>query len=134
MSVGLRMEKSNILSSDRGRTQNCVFSVLNRKYSFWASLVQKTKLSISAELCRICRICRIKCWCSLFPEIPFLGKFGPKIQNCLFKLKPGTETNSNMQNSMELLPFPGLDQKYPLWANLIQKIKIGCLTEIWYLD
>ena len=26
---------------------------------------------------------------SFQPEIPFLGKFGPKIQNCQFKLKSG---------------------------------------------
>ena len=32
-----------------------------------------------------------------FPsEIPSLGKFGPKIQNCQIKLKPGTKINSNM--------------------------------------
>ena len=31
---------------------------------------------------------------------PFLGKFGPKNQNCQFKLKFGTFNNSNMQNSM----------------------------------
>ena len=33
-------------------------------------------------------------------EFSFLGKFGPKNQNCQFKLKFGTLTNSNMQNSM----------------------------------
>ena len=31
-------------------------------------------------------------------EISFLGKFGPKNQNCQFKLKFGTQTNSNIQN------------------------------------
>ena len=30
----------------------------------------------------------------------FLGKFGPKIQNFLFKVKFDTKTNLNMQNSM----------------------------------
>ena len=35
---------------------------------------------------------------SFRPEIPFLGKFGPKIQNCQFKLKSGIYANSNMQN------------------------------------
>ena len=29
-----------------------------------------------------------------------LGKFGPKIQNCLFKVKFDTKTNLNMQNLM----------------------------------
>ena len=33
-------------------------------------------------------------------EIPFLGKFGAKNQNYQFKLKFGTYTNSNMQNSV----------------------------------
>ena len=28
------------------------------------------------------------------------GKFGPKIQTCLFKVKFDTMTNLNMQNSM----------------------------------
>ena len=41
-----------------------------------------------------------------FPsEIPSLGKFGPKIQNCQIKLKPGTKINSNMQNWMVLFTF-----------------------------
>ena len=30
------------------------------------------------------------------PEISFSVKFGPKIQNCQFKVKPDTETNLNM--------------------------------------
>ena len=29
-----------------------------------------------------------------------MGKFGPHIQNCLFKVKLDTKTNLNMQNSM----------------------------------
>ena len=32
----------------------------------------------------------------------FLGKFGPKIQNCLFKVKFDTKSNLNMQNFMVL--------------------------------
>ena len=38
-------------------------------------------------------------------EIPFLGKFGPKNQNYQFKLKFGTYTNSNMQNSLGMFLF-----------------------------
>ena len=34
------------------------------------------------------------------PEILFVGNFGPKSQNCQFSLKFGTQTNSNMGNSM----------------------------------
>ena len=57
-------------------------------------------------------------------EIPFLGKFGSKNQNCQLKLKFGTYTNSNMQNSMVMFIYFVFDWKYPFWANLVQKIKI----------
>ena len=36
-------------------------------------------------------------------EIPFLGKFGPKSQNCQFQMKFDTYTNLNMQNLMAVL-------------------------------
>ena len=81
------------------------------------------------------------------PEIPFSGKFDAKIQNCLFKVKFGTPTNSNMQNSMMMFTFSVFDQKYAkfngnvqfflfdwkylFWASLIQKIKIVSLS--WHL-
>ena len=39
------------------------------------------------------------------PEICFLGKFRPKNQNCLLKVKFGTQTNLNFQNSMVLFTF-----------------------------
>ena len=39
----------------------------------------------------------------------FLGKFGPKIQNCLFKVKFDTKTNSHMQNSMVVSIFSVLN-------------------------
>ena len=57
-------------------------------------------------------------------EILFVGKFCPKIQNCLFKIKLGAEANSNMLNSVVMFRFSLLDQKYPFWTNLIQKGKI----------
>ena len=63
-----------------------------------------------------------------WPEIPFLGKFGPKNQNYQFKLKFGTYTNSNMQNSMVMFIFFVFDWKYPFWANLVQKVKIISLS------
>ena len=59
-----------------------------------------------------------------FPEIPFLGKFGPNNQNCQFKLKFGTKTNSNKQNLMVLFTFSIFNKKYPFGANLVEKIKI----------
>ena len=60
----------------------------------------------------------------LRPQIPFLGKFGPKNQNCQFILKFGTWTNSNMQNSMAVFLASVLGWKYPFWASLVQKMKI----------
>ena len=61
-------------------------------------------------------------------EIFFLGKLGPKNQNYEFKLKFGTETDSNMQNSMELFTFSVIHRKHSFWANLVQKIKIVSLS------
>ena len=57
-----------------------------------------------------------------------LSKFGPKNQNCQFKLKLGTQTNSNMQNSITVFAFYILDRKHHLWPNLVQKIKIVSLS------
>ena len=58
----------------------------------------------------------------------FFGKFDPKNQNCQFKLKFGTYTNSNTQNSMVIFTFSVFDRKYLFWANLVQKIKFVNLT------
>ena len=38
-------------------------------------------------------------------EIHFLARFGPKIQNCLFKVKFNTQCKSNMQNSIVIFTF-----------------------------
>ena len=38
-------------------------------------------------------------------EIPFLGQFGTKIQNCPFKLELGTKSISNMSNSLVMFTF-----------------------------
>ena len=62
------------------------------------------------------------------PETPFLGKFSPKNQICQFKLKFGTKTNSNIQNSKVVFTFSVLNRKYTIWANLVQKIKIVSLS------
>ena len=59
--------------------------------------------------------------------MPFLGKFGPKNQNCQFKLKFGTQANPNMQNKMVVFIFAVLDQEHPFWTNLVQKIEIVSL-------
>ena len=44
-------------------------------------------------------------------ETLFLGKYFSENQNCQFKFKFGTWTNSNIQNSMALFTFPYLDRK-----------------------
>ena len=58
-----------------------------------------------------------------FSVSELLGKFGPKIQNCLFKVKFDTKTNSNMQNSMVVSI-----KSYPLWTFLVQKIATVSLS------
>ena len=85
----------------------------------------------------IIRICRIQWFgsLSLFQTGNTLSsKFRPENQNCQFKLKFGTYTNSNMQNSMALLTFSVLDQQNSFWANLVKnqncqfKLKFGTYT------
>ena len=66
-----------------------------------------------------------RCSFSLFStEVLLFGKFSPVNQNCQFKLKFGTSTNLNIQNSMEIITFSGFDQKYLFWVNMVQKFKI----------
>ena len=69
-----------------------------------------------------------------FSVLDFLGKFSLKNQNYQFKLKFGTQNNSNRQNSMVLFTFSVLDAKQPFWATLVQKSKLSVQAETWYLD
>ena len=67
-------------------------SVFDWKYLFLVSLVQKLKIaSLSWNFApRLIQISTIPWWCSLFlflTENTYLGKFGPKNQNCQFELK-----------------------------------------------
>ena len=85
-------------------------SVWGRKHPFWASLVQKMKIvSFSWNLIHsLTQIWRTQWWCSLFlffNDTPFYGKFVSKNQNCVLKLKFGTQTNLTVQNSMVMLFF-----------------------------
>ena len=69
------------------------------------------------------------CDCTIFDrKYPFMGKFGPKIQNCLLKVKFGVYTNSVMQSSMLMFTFYVFGWKYPIWTNLVQEIKIFSLS------
>ena len=92
-------------------------------------MVQKIKI-ISWNwnlVARLIRICRIQRCCSFFfssGNTLFGQIWSKKNQNCHFKLKFGTYTNSNMQNSMVMFILSVFDWKYPFWANLVQKVKI----------
>ena len=60
--------------------------------------------------------------CSLFyfrPETPFLGKFGSKIQICLFKVKFRTK----LIQMMMIFRFSVLERKYRFWKNWFQIVK-----------
>ena len=71
---------------------------------------------------------------SFLDQKEFLGKFGPTNQNRHFKLKFGTKTNLNMQNSMVMPSVSVLDRKYCFWAIWRKKSKLSVKDEIWYLD
>ena len=45
------------------------------------------------------------------------------------KLKFGTYTNLNLQNSIVKFTFSVFNGKYPFWASLVQKIKIFSLSQ-----
>ena len=77
------------------------FSVLDQKHPFCANLVQKSKLfklTFNTKTNSNKQNSMVVFTFSVLDETPFLGKFGPKSQNCQFKLKFGTLTNSDMQN------------------------------------
>ena len=87
----------------------------------------QSELKFCTRLIWICgilyKICGLHFFC-FRPEKPVLGKSGQKNQNCQFKLKFGTKTNLNKQNSMMMFNFSVFDHKYLSWANLVQKFKI----------
>ena len=80
------------------------------------------------------RIWRIQWCCSLFfvfeCKYPFWVNLIQKVKNSHFKLKFGTYTNSNMQNSMVMFIYFVFDWKYPFWANLSKKSKLSVEVEI----
>ena len=66
------------------------FSVFERKYSIWTTLIQKLKiLSLSENLVpRVIQICLAQWRCSLFPfphTNAFFGQIRSKKQDCQFK-------------------------------------------------
>ena len=103
--------------------------VLYLKYPFLVNLVPKFIISFLKRnlVSRIIEICRLNygvCFICFWLEIPCLGKFCAKNQNCQFKLIFSTQINSNMKNSMKMLIFSVFDKMYPFSRNLFQKIKI----------
>ena len=58
------------------------------------------------------------------PEIRLFGNFVSKNENCHIKLKFGSYTNMDIQNSMGMLTLSALVQKYGCSGNLVQKMKI----------
>ena len=65
-------------------------------------------------------------------QLPFLDKLGPKNQNCQFKLKIGTKTNSNMKKSMVIFTFSLFNRtcSFFFFWNLFQKLKLFVEAEI----
>ena len=60
------------------------------------------------------------------------GKFGPKIENCLFKMKFGNKINLNMLNSMVMFIFLFSAEKIPFQPNLVRKIKTVYYETVYY--
>ena len=59
-----------------------------------------------------------------------MGKFGPHIQNCLFKVKLDTKTNLNMQNSMMVSILSVLKCFYLNFAEVIECFLMFLLHEL----
>ena len=104
--------------------------VLYLKYPFLVNLVPKfviafLKRNLVSRIIEICRLNDGVCFICFWLEIPCLGKFCAKNQNCQFKLKFSTQINSNMKNSMMMLIFSVFDKMYPFLRNLVHKFKIS---------
>ena len=105
------------------------FLFLSGNTLFGQILSKKSKLSVESEIWQLdyfeyAEFSDAAHFFCFSVEIPFLAKFGPQNQNSRFKLKFGTYTNSNMQNSMVMFIYFVFDDKQPFWANLVQNIKI----------
>ena len=94
--IGPRVKKFNI--------------VINLIFQFQTVNTIKSKLSVYAEIWYLDYFKYAECsgdadFFHFLPETSCLGKFGPKIQNCQFRLKFGTKANSHIQNSMVMFIF-----------------------------
>ena len=64
-------------------------------------------------------------WCSLFLFLTgnkFSGEIWSENENCQFELKIGTQTTSNMKNSIVMFIFHVFDWKYHFFGNLFPNI------------
>ena len=57
-------------------------------------------------------------------KILFSENFGPDYQNCQLKLKFGTWTNLNVQNSSVIFIFSFQEQTHLFWQGLSKKAKL----------
>ena len=71
------------------------FYVLDQKFHFWGNLVKKLIIVFQIDVHFL--YFRLK--------IPSRGIFGTNNQDCLFKLKFGTKSNSNVLNSSVMFTF-----------------------------
>ena len=103
MSVGHLANKFNTVNNDHGHMQKYNFL----EYQFWAILDQKIKIvSLSLNLePSLSQICRFQLWCEIFlfwTRNTLFWKIWSK-NSKLLKVKFGSETNLNMQNSLNAL-------------------------------
>ena len=77
-----------IVNNDHERKQKCNFSALVRECPIWADLVHKNKIvslkwNMAFRLIQDSKFKGVVLFSPFCSEIAFLGKFGPKIPNCL---------------------------------------------------
>ena len=129
--------KLKLVTGNNSNMQNSLvmftFSIFDQKYFVGQIWSNRLKLSVKTEVWYIHWFDYAEfnggvhfSWFTM--EIPFWGKFVPENQNCQFKLKFGTKTNWNMQNSVVLFTFSAFDWKYCFGENFILE------AEVWYLD
>ena len=109
-----------------------------RDYYLWCNTIFWQKIQncyfLLNSVQNLIRNCRTRWWFSFFFFTVWKRKYGffanllftPKNQNCQFRMKFGTQTNSNIHNSMVMFIFSVFDQKYHFfWKfKFIQNIKI----------
>ena len=113
------------------------FSVFDRKYPFWANLVQKVKIiSLSWNLVpRLIRICRIQWWCSLFLFLTgntLFGQIFGQIVSLRWNLVASLIRICRIQWCCSLFLFLSGNALFgQIWS---KKSKLSLYAEIWYLD